>query len=555
MIRALAVVVAAVVVAAVAAACAPSAPGIAAHSAVLPLSGPCTPETAGTEFTSEVEELRLTVNAVDIEGTVAAEGAVGAITIENVPAGTDRVVGLFGKVGGRPAWRGVTGGVTVLQGAEPTEVDVLMAKVADLSCTRGADFDARAFHTATVLDDGRILLAGGARTSADASGTCGTGCRRLTGTATASIYDPRTGTFQQVAPMAQARLFHTAAKLPDGRVVIAGGTGEAHARSADATYPFPIVPTQPVATVEVFDPEALAFAPGGSDPGGARVFAAAGAFGEGVLITGGIPAAGTPKNDLGNALNTTTVCSGRPLSCSAGPAMNARRAGHVAFRIDPDGLFLWGGSVTNDAIGGIPGFQLELARDGGGFELLDVAAMSATRNLFFGAAAQYRDFRVFMGGGLVRSLDGTFTVAENDVSGNTSSPVYIYDATYEAFGGIAVGPQGGNAMQLSAPRFFASAAPLPDGKRVLVAGGFGDLTFAPSGALEIFDEDALTTQAIVVGGQVRTLRQPRGGMVAITNGDGAVLLSGGETPDPSGRVPLATAEIFADPRTPPGVAE
>lgn len=551
MIRTLPVVVATVV----AAACAPSAPGISAHSAVLPLSGPCAPESAGAEFTSEVESLRLTVNATDIEGSVDADGSLGAITVENVPAGTDRVVGLFGLVGGRAAWRGVTRGVTVVQGAEPTEVDVLMAKVADLTCTRSADADTRAFHTATVLDDGRVLLVGGARASADASGTCGAGCRRLTATAAASLYDPRTGTFQAVGSLAQARLFHVAAKLADGRVVVAGGTGEAHVRAADAQYPFPIVPTQPVATVEVFDPDALAFSPGGSDPGGARVFAAAGTFGQGVILTGGIPAAGTPKHDLGNALDTTTLCSGQPLSCQAGPAMNARRAGHVAFRIDPDGLFLWGGSVTNDAIGGIPGYQLELARDGGGFELLNVAAMSATRNLFFGAAAQYRDYRVFIGGGLLRALDGTFSVAVNEVAGNTSSPVYIYDATYEQFGGIAVGPQGGNAMQLSAPRFFASAAPLPDNKRVLVAGGFTDLTFAPSAALEIFDEDALSTMAIVVGGQVRTLRQPRGGLVAVTNGDGAVLLSGGETPDASGRVPLATAEIFADPRTPPGVAE
>ena len=64
----------------------------------------------------------------------------------------------------------------------------------------------------------------------------------------------------------------------------------------------------------------------------------------------------------------------------------------------------------------------------------------------------------------------------------------------------------------------------------------------------------LTTTSIAVGGQPRTLRQARGGMVAAANRDGAVLLSGGETPDASGRIPLATAEIFADPQLPPGVA-
>lgn len=551
MIRTLPVVVAAML----AAACAPSTPGVNAHSAVLPLTGPCAPDASGgAEFTAEAQSLRLTVNAADLKQPVTTEGELGELTVESVPVGADRVVALFGMVGSVPVWRGVTRGVSVVQGAEPTEVNVLMARVADLTCARGGDFDARAFHTATVLDDGRVLLVGGAKTSENAQGTCGTGCRRLTGTGTASIYDPRDGTFQQVAPMQQARLFHVAAKLPDGRVVIAGGTGEALVRTPDTQFTFPIVPTQPVAAVEVFDPESLAFSPGGNDPGGARVFAAAAPSGNSVIITGGIPAAGSPKHDLSNALDTTTLCGGSPVSCSAGPAMSSKRAGHGAFRIEPDGMFVWGGSVENDPVNGVPGYQLELLRDAGSFELLNVAAMSATRNLFFAASAQYVGFRVLIAGGLQRALDGTFSVAQIDVGGVTSSPVYVYDASYDAAGGIAVGPQNGPQMQLSAPRFLAAAAPLPGATRVLIAGGFSDLTFAPSAALELYDQETLTATSIAVGGQPRTLRQARGGMVAIANGDGAVLLSGGETPDASGRVPLATAEIFADPQLPPGVA-
>lgn len=551
MIRTLPVVVAALL----AAACAQPAPGVNAHSAFLPLSGPCAPDSSGgVEFTNEAQSLRLTVNATDLKQPVATDGDLGALTVEEVPVGADRVVALFGMVGSVPVWRGVARGVSVVQGAEPTEVDVLMARVADLTCARGGDFDARAFHTATVLDDGRILLAGGARTSVDASGTCGAGCRRLTGTASASLYDPRTGTFQQVAPMQQARLFHVAAKLPDGRVVVAGGTGEALVRTPDAQTTFPVVPTQPVAAVEVFDAESLAFTSGGNDPGGARVFAAAAVSGDGVIVTGGIPAAGTPKHDLSNALDTTTLCGGRPVSCSAGPLMASKRAGHAAFRIEPDGMFVWGGSVESTPVDGVPGYQLELLRDGGSFQLLNVAAMSATRNLFFAASAQYVAFRVLMAGGLQRALDGTFTVAQVDVGGTNSSPVYVYDASYDVAGGIAVGPQDGPQMQLSAPRFLASAAPLPGETRVLIAGGFSDLSFAPSAALELYDQETLTTTSIAVGGQPRTLRQARGGMVAVANGDGAVLLTGGETPDASGRVPLATAEIFADPQLPPGVA-
>ena len=553
MIRTLPVVVAAATLVA----CAPPAPGLTAHSAILPLSGPCpTDASAGSEFTTEAQSLRLTVNAPDLKQPVTAEGDGSSLSIEQVPVGENRVVALFGMVGSTPVWRGVKRGVTVVQGDEPTEVDVLMARVADLTCARGGDVDARAFHSATVLNDGRILLVGGAKTSANASGSgCGADCRRLTATAKAAVYDPGTGAFQETAPLSSARMFHTASKLDDGRVVIVGGTSEALVWSVDASHPFPIVPTQPVATVEVFDPESLSFSSGGNDPGGARIFAAAASRGSDVLITGGIPAAGTPKHDLSNALDTTTVCGGRPVSCSAGPLMNSKRAGHVAFRIDPDGVFLWGGSVESAPVNGIPGFQLELLRDGGSFELLNVAAMSSSRNLFFAASAQYVGFRVLVAGGLARGADGTFALAQIDVDGSTSSPVYVYDATYDAAGGIAVGPQDGPQMKLSEARFFAAAAPLPGEERVLITGGFRDLAFAPSGALEIYDQVTLSTNAIAVGGTPRTLRQPRGGMVAVAKGDGAVLLSGGETPDATGRVPLATAEIFADPQLPTGVAQ
>ncbi len=58
-----------------------------------------------------------------------------------------------------------------------------------------------------------------------------------------------------------------------------------------------------------------------------------------------------------------------------------------------------------------------------------------------------------------------------------------------------------------------------------------------------------------MGGAARTLRDARGGLVAAAPGDGTVVLLGGEAPLGSDRAPLATAEIFADPLTPPGVAE
>lgn len=72
----------------------------------------------------------------------------------------------------------------------------------------------RFFHTATRLADGRVLAAGG---GVDAFGQWIT-------QPTADIFDPVTGLWTKAAKMHQARRAHSATLLPDGRVLVAGGT-------------------------------------------------------------------------------------------------------------------------------------------------------------------------------------------------------------------------------------------------------------------------------------------------------------------------------------------
>jgi hypothetical protein len=78
----------------------------------------------------------------------------------------------------------------------------------------GSMADARYGHTATRLADGRVLVVGGADLM--------DGIDNL---ATAEIYDPSTGKFTRTGSMAQGRADHTATLLADGRVLIAGGFG------------------------------------------------------------------------------------------------------------------------------------------------------------------------------------------------------------------------------------------------------------------------------------------------------------------------------------------
>lgn len=94
---------------------------------------------------------------------------------------------------------------------------VAVAQTAGSFRTTGSMITPRWGHTATLLPNGKVLIAGGA-TPGDPSLTL----------SSAELYDPATGVFTAAGDMITPRAFHMATLLPNGKVLIAGGrTGAA----------------------------------------------------------------------------------------------------------------------------------------------------------------------------------------------------------------------------------------------------------------------------------------------------------------------------------------
>ena len=106
----------------------------------------------------------------------------------------------------------------------------------------GSMTTARFSHTATLLNDGRVLVVGGFTDPPSSP--------NQPITDTAELYDPATGTWTPTDSLDVRRALHGAAKLPDGKVLVAGG------RTCDLPPPdsTTCVSTNRTATAEVYDP-------------------------------------------------------------------------------------------------------------------------------------------------------------------------------------------------------------------------------------------------------------------------------------------------------------
>jgi hypothetical protein len=163
---------------------------------------------------------------------------------------------------------------------------------------------ARAFHTATLLSNGKVLVTGGGYQG---------------GGDTAELFDPATGSFTLTGRMTAARSSHTATLLPNGKVLIAGG-GQ---------------------TAELYDPVTGLFTPIGS-MAISRFWHTATMLPDGtVLIAGG------SIRYWGSETATTEIYDPATGSFSPGPSMRQGRFSHTATLL-PDGKVLFVGGASSD---------------------------------------------------------------------------------------------------------------------------------------------------------------------------------------------------------------
>jgi N-acetylneuraminic acid mutarotase len=171
--------------------------------------------------------------------------------------------------------------------------------------------NARFGHTATVLDDGRVLVAGG----------LGQG----TFLSSAELYDPTSGSWSLAGPLSAARARFTATLLRDGRVLAVGGAGVGGA----------------IASAEIYDPRIRAWSAAGAMRD-ARQFHTATLLGDGrVLVVGGI----APD---GQRLATSEIFDAGTGAWSPAASMPGTRGAHTATLLTGGTVLVAGGS---DAFG------------------------------------------------------------------------------------------------------------------------------------------------------------------------------------------------------------
>jgi hypothetical protein len=266
----------------------------------------------------------------------------------------------------------------------------------------GSMAQGRVLHTATLLQDGKVLVVGGAGAALNLDPT-GSDQSSSAPLATAELYDPGSGTFSATGSLATGRSFQTATLLQDGKVLIVGGT--------DAT-------NKSLATAELYDPASGTFSPTGSMTD-LRSFHTATLLQDGkVLVVGGLSSSSGSGSSAADPATTSAELydpSSGTFTKIAAPLVSPR-ALHTATLLQDGKVLIAGGLDTG---GG--GAMLASA------ELYDPATQTFTKTgdlnhgHAFHAAALLPDGKVIIAG-FAGSLTDMLGGSLGGLGGGTATP-------------------------------------------------------------------------------------------------------------------------------------
>jgi N-acetylneuraminic acid mutarotase len=178
----------------------------------------------------------------------------------------------------------------------------------------GSLSERRTAHTATLLSDGKVLVAGGADRFGDANIS-----------STVEVYDPSTGTWSRANDMGTPRAGHTAMALSNGKVLVVAGVN----RSTGAW--------QTLRSAELFDPTTGLWTPTGGVSEARTGYTATLLLDGSVLIAGGL--AGCDGVIVCHAVASTEVYDIASGTWRQSADLGYARAGHTATLL-PDGTVL-----------------------------------------------------------------------------------------------------------------------------------------------------------------------------------------------------------------------